>query len=220
MNTASRSRTHDTVLKLLWTALLYLSGAQASAGTVLIQEVLYDGPGGDADDVFTELFGTPGMVLDGWYLVGFNGSSDSLYRTIDLTGMVVPDDSLLVLATASAGVALVGVRDYVAAVDWQNGDPDAIQLLDPFGITVDALQYGLGFGAGVNRGEGTAAVDVTAGMSLSRDVFATDTDINAADFAAALPTPGIGPAYVAVPAPPTLTAFAIGVLMLGRFARS
>ena len=41
-----------------------------AAPITVINEVLYDGPGSDADDVFTELFGTPGLALDGWSLTG------------------------------------------------------------------------------------------------------------------------------------------------------
>ena len=51
-----------------------------AAGSVLaapiIREILYDGPGSDADDVFTELSGVPGSNLDGWTLVGINGDTN------------------------------------------------------------------------------------------------------------------------------------------------
>ncbi|MEW6755071.1 MAG: lamin tail domain-containing protein [Candidatus Latescibacterota bacterium] len=154
----------------------------------LIQEVLYDGEGADGDDAFTEIRGPAGMSLEGWGLVGINGGTGEVYRTVSLSGGVIPADGLLVVATSEAAAALQQVRDLTGAVDWQNG-PDAVQLRDPEGHVVDALQYG---DAGVhNAGEGTPAPAVEAGSSLSRDAAGTDTGDNAADFAPqAVPTPG------------------------------
>ena len=43
-----------------------LPAGQAAAGTV-ISELLYDVPGTDSGQVFVELFGTPGTVLDGMW---------------------------------------------------------------------------------------------------------------------------------------------------------
>ena len=39
---------------------------------MLINEVYYDSPGADGPNVFTELCGPPGTVLDGWTLVSIN----------------------------------------------------------------------------------------------------------------------------------------------------
>ncbi len=195
--------------------MMFVVGSQPAYGIpVLIQEVLYDGPGADADDVFTELFGSPGLSLAGWSLIGINGSNDSIYRTIDLTGAIIPDDGLLVIATSSANAGLAVFRDFTANVDWQNG-PDAIQLLDPLGQITDALQYGII--AGIFRGEGSAASDVSAGRSLSRDRFGTDTNNNAFDFAAlSSPTPGVGPDSLAtVPLPSAFSLFALGLVSMG-----
>ena len=175
----------------------------------LINEVLYDGPGSDADDVFTELFGTPGLNLNGWSLTGTNGADGSVYRTIDLTGGIFPADGIFLIATASA--LFTGV-DLFANVDWQNG-PDSIQLLDNTGTIVDALQYG---DAGAfNAGEGSPAVDVSAGQSLSRDVFGTNTDNNLADFSVLdSPTPGTGPVVTQVPEPRTFWLMVAGLFCL------
>ena len=194
---------------LLLTTVTLLAGAlgtPALAGPIL-NEVCYDGVGTDADEAFTEIRGIGGTALTGWSLRGINGSNGSAYRTISLTGMTIPTDGLLVLATSSATGAVLAARDYTASVDWQNG-PDAVQLLDATGTIVDALQYG---DAGVyNAGEGTYAADVLAGYSLSRDLFGTDTNDNATDFGAlATPTPGVGPTSP-VPEPATLVLFGLG----------
>jgi hypothetical protein len=175
----------------------------------VINEVLYDGPGSDADDVFTELFGTPGLVLDGWSLAGTNGGNGSVYRTVDLTGGVIPIDGIFLIATADT---VLGGVDLFANVDWQNG-PDSIQLLDAFDSIVDALQYG--DAGGFNAGEGLPAADAGAGQSLSRDLFATDTNDNLADFTVlASPTPGTGPHLATVPEPGSLLLMTPGLLCL------
>jgi hypothetical protein len=164
-----------------------------------IHEVFYDAEGSDRASVFTELFGLPGAELDGWMLVGIDGSTGLPYRTISLAGAVVPDDGLLVIATARALGDLLLTRDFIGDVDWQNG-PDAVQLWDPVGAVADALQYGesVGFAAG----EGLPAPDVLPGWSLTRDRRSTDTGDNRADFAAGAPTPGVmGGAEASVPEP-------------------
>ena len=104
----------------------------AWATPIVIQEVLYDAPGPDAPFAFTELVGPPGISLDGWSLVGVNGSTGSPYRTIDLTGSSIPLDGIFVIATASASIELAAERDLIGNVDWQNG-PDAIQLRNTLG---------------------------------------------------------------------------------------
>ncbi len=177
---------------------------------VLINEVVYDGSGSDADDVFTELFGSPNASLNGYFLTGTNGSTGLVYRSIDLTNTVIPFDGVLVLATSSASDAVKAARDYVASVDWQNG-PDSIQLLDATGSIIDSLQYG---DAGIyNSGEGMPALDVPAGFSLSRDTFATDTNNNALDFASTFsPTPGTGPAILNVPEPSSWLLMTFGLI--------
>ena len=186
--------------------LLLGCSATAQSASVSIHEVLYDGIGSDADDVFTELSGTPGLSLDGWLLKGVNGSNGDTYRTLALDGVVIPDDGILVIATTSANATLAALTDWIANVDWQNG-PDAVQLW--FGETlIDALQYG---DAGTfNAGEGQFAWLAAAGESLSRNAYGFDSDDNRADFSAGIATPGAGPSPVPVPAALWLLLSALG----------
>ncbi len=192
---------------------LLLTGPARAA--VVIQEVLYDGPGTDPDDVFTELYGDPGTSLDGWSLIGFNGSDGSVYRTIDLTGSAIPADGLFVIVTGSASPELAAVGDLIANVDWQNG-PDALQLFAGE-LLIDALQYG---DAGTNNaGEGDFAPDISGTMSLSRNSLALDTDNNAVDFSVVAPTPGTGVSVVPVPAAAWLFVSALTLLGIARKKR-
>lgn len=190
---------------LLVLALCVSFTAQAA---VVIQEVLYDGPGTDPDDVFTELSGTPGTALDGWSLAGINGADGQVYRTIDLSGLAIPADGIFVIATASANSTLALLRDFIANVDWQNG-PDALHLLNGINL-IDSIQYG---DAGIyNAGEGAFAVDVTGAVSLSRDLLGTDSNNNAIDFTAGVPSPGTGPSVVPIPAAVWLFGSGLGLL--------
>ena len=175
---------------LLALALTTALPAEGQDTSPYIQEVLYDGSGTDSEEAFTEIAGPPGKAMDGWSLVGVNGSNGQPYRTISLDGATIPADGLLVVAHANATGDALTHRDFTANVDWQNG-PDAVQLRDPQDQIVDALQYG---DAGQhNAGEGSPAPEVTAGQSLSRAADGTDTGDNLADFTAQdTPTPGTG----------------------------
>ena len=157
-----------------------------SRGFTSMNEVYYDAFGSDAPSVFTEILGEPGTIRDVWALVGINGANREIYRRIDLTGAVVPDDGLLVIATGRATLELVLELDFIANVDWQNG-PDAVQLWSATGTLVDALQYG-DAGPG-NAGEGAPGLDAPPGLGLTRR-NGSDSNDNATDFVVAAPTPG------------------------------
>lgn len=180
----------------------------------IISEVLYDGPGSDADDVFTEIYGAPGMLLDGWSLTGINGGDGAIYRVIDLSGVIIPTDGYLVITTASANIGLSSLVDFIANIDWQNG-PDSIQLRDPTGMVMDALQYG---DAGIhNYGEGAPAMAIIAGHSLARINPSPDTDNNQIDFVdLSAPTPGAGPYVNEVPEPWSVSMLLTGIPLLLR----
>ena len=187
------------ILLALALATAHPAGGETASGP-RIQEVLYDGSGSDDEETFTEITGQPGMALDGWSLVGVNGSNGNPYRTIPLDGAAIPADGVLVVAHENATGAALTHRDLEANVDWQNG-PDAVQLRDPEDQIVDALQYG---DAGQhNSGEGNPAPQVNAGWSLSRTANGADSDDNLADFTPQEnPTPGSASASAPGRGPP------------------
>ena len=181
-------------------ALVALGNAPRAHGAPLwISEVLYDAAASDDGLVFVELWGTPGLPLDGWRLEGVNGGDGAVGPTLALSG-VVPADGIFVLADTLSGVTSVPDADQLANFDFQNG-PDSIVLRDASGALADALGYGV-FAAGeVFAGEGSPAIDPAAGQSVARRFANIDTNDNAADFLALeIPTPGSAPLFVPEPA--------------------
>ena len=199
-------------------SLIAFHGGPACALPV-ISEIMYDGIGSDAPFVFTEIYGTAGLDLTGWALVGVNGFNGLEYRTLDLTGAVIPPDGILVVATSSALGDVLAARDFTGSVDWQNG-PDAVWLRDATGTIVDAIQYG--DAGSFNAGEGTPAPDAAAGWSLARADLLTDFGDNFADFELLdVPTPGHIPGSNPEPVPEPATMFltGLGLVAVGGFRR-
>jgi hypothetical protein len=192
--------------------LLLVFGLLARPGFALpvLYEVYYDAPGADAGLVFTELAGAPGTSLEGFRLVGIDGATGLSYRSIDLSGAVIPADGILLIATARAVLELLSMADFIADVDWQNG-PDAVELRDALGALVDALQYGEAGGRVL--GEGVPAPDPPSGFALTRTGPEADTNDNATDFIVAEPSPGR--LFASVPEPATAMLFVFGLGGLG-----
>lgn len=176
--------------------ILFLTSSSIAGSAVLIQEVYYDQLGADGDAVFTELWGTPGLSLDGWSLVAINQGGVT-YRVVNLMGGTIPTDGIFVISTTNAVSSLFTVSNFVGNVDWQNGPGDTIELRDDSNALIDALSYGVANVGGY--GEGSPAIGAAEGYSLSRDELGTDTNDNGLDFSAVLPTPGQGPDPVPEP---------------------
>ena len=165
---------------------------------VVINELFYDAVGSDSTAAFTELYGPPGFVLDGWTLVGYSEDTvDPPYRRVSLDGMTIPASGYLVIIPDNVNHELWTLAIPKGNVDWQNGPDDAVQLRDPNDTIVDAVHYG---DVSYGRGEGEPAVDPPAGQSITRYSDSGDSNDNATDFVGAAPTPGApGPARPPLP---------------------
>ncbi len=179
-----------------WVMLAGLLGPQSSAA-LTINEVFYDAVGADDGKVFIELFGTPGLMLDGFILEGVNGAGGAIGPVLRLEG-ALGEDGFFVLADRAADGSSLPEATQVSNFDLQNG-PDSLVLRDSGGRLLDAVGYGV-FGAGESfAGEGSPAPDAPPGRSIARRFPGLDTDDNAADFVIlATPTPG---GALAVPEP-------------------
>jgi len=105
-------------------ALLSVPSLQAQT---IISELLYDATGTDNGNVFVELFGTPGTVLDGWLLEGVNGADGSVYRSVVLAGVIPADGVFLIGDDSGDGSTLVSDADLVLEIDFQNGPDSVVQ---------------------------------------------------------------------------------------------
>ena len=192
-----------------------LSASSLQAKTV-ISELLYDASSADNGNVFVELFGTPGTVLDGLLLEGINGADGSVYRSVELAGVIPQDGVFLIGDDTGDGSTFIGNADLVREIDFQNG-PDSVVLRN--GETLlDALGYGDFTGLPFS-GEGNAAPDASAGQSLARHHPGLDSNDNFDDFMVLdLPTPGAVPVS-AVPVPPAMALFLSGLVGLAGVAR-
>jgi len=192
-----------------------LSMSCVQANTV-ISEVLYDASATDNGNVFVELFGTPGTVLDGLLLEGVNGADGSVYRSVELAGMIPSTGVFLVGDDSGDGSSFITNADLVREIDFQNG-PDSVVLRNG-GTVLDALGYG-DFTGLQFAGEGDAAPDVLAGYSLARQDPMLDSNNNLNDFVVLdVPTPGAVPVS-AVPVPPAIALFLSGIVGLAGIAR-
>jgi hypothetical protein len=177
---------------LLAALLVLASASRARAASLWISEVYYDAVGSDDGLSFVELWGSPGLPLEGWLIEGVNGADGAVGPTLTLTGSV-PADGFFLIADTASGATLVPGSDQLANFDFQNG-PDSIVLRDAAGAVADALGYGVFAAADVFAGEGAAAVDPIAGQSVARRFANVDTGNNAADFISLeTPTPGSAP---------------------------
>lgn len=165
----------------------------ATPAVILINEILYDSMGTDTsanNTLLIELRGPAGQSLDGYEVVGINGSGGVPYNAISLEGEVMAADGFF-LITRSNGLYASMADLTNDGVDMQQG-PDSVQVRWN-GRVVDAVGYG-NFTTGnplpVFAGEGTAAPGTPAGSSLTRNAAHADTNNNAADFSVAgTPTP-------------------------------
>ncbi len=219
-----RVRTAMQVWRRRWCAsvvgslavLVMLGIAQGAKATLLISEVFYDAVGSDDGLSFVEIFGDPGLTLNGVQIVGVNGADGRETHVLNLAG-VIPEDGFFVLADRlTGGSTLVSNADLILNFDLQNG-PDSV-LLRRNGVTLDAVGYGSFLPEDFFSGEGMAVSGAAAGSSVARHFADMDTNNNFADFVAATPTPGWGPVS-AVPEPGTASLFCLGLLGLRVFGR-
>ena len=104
-----------------------LVNAQAA---VRLAELHYDNTGTDTGEAI-EISGPAGTSVDGWQIVLYNGSNSLTYNTHSLSGTI----------PATCGARGVIVVTYPTN-GIQNGNPDAIALVDAAGGVVEFLSYG------------------------------------------------------------------------------
>lgn len=141
------------------------------SSTIWINELHYDNAGADLGEFF-EIAGPAGESLDGWSVVGYNGSTGAPYATVVLSGAIPQQVGCFgTLAFDLAGM--------------QNGSPDALALVDAQGGVVEFISYEGAFSATAGPVSGSPSIDIgvsepsnaPVGSSLERAGFGeTATD--------------------------------------------
>ncbi|HEV7232959.1 MAG TPA: Calx-beta domain-containing protein, partial [Sphingorhabdus sp.] len=127
---------------------------------VFINEIHYDNASTDVGEAI-EVAGLAGTDLTGWTLVLYNGNGGANYATIALGGTITDQNNGFGTISASAA----GI---------QNGAPDGIALVDPFGRVVQFLSYEGVMTATAGPANGLTSLDIgvseepapAAGLSL------------------------------------------------------
>ncbi|MCS6797479.1 MAG: hypothetical protein NZ898_02930 [Myxococcota bacterium] len=101
------------------------ASAEATVVRLLVNEVDANTPGEDREEYVELATGVPGVRMEGYVLVLFNGASDTIYASYDVSGMA-NDTGLLLVARSgfvpAPQIAFSGSTDQV-----QNG-PDAVAV--------------------------------------------------------------------------------------------
>ncbi|MEO1528344.1 MAG: lamin tail domain-containing protein [Planctomycetota bacterium] len=195
------------------------NGVNATAATVLINEVDANTPGQDSDE-FIELFGPGGTSLDGLVLVLFNGNGDVPYDAIDLDGQSIPADGYFVIGSASVpNVDLIefttdGVQNGADAVALYTGDASAIEIgtggTAPTTTNLrDAIVYDTNdaddTGLLTGLGEATQFDEDANGLDDTESNSRVPDGLDASPFVAQTPTPGASNSAPSDTTPPTIT---------------
>ena len=167
-----------------------LAVTSATQAAVVINEIDYDQPGADTAE-FIELYNdsSTSVALDSYSINLINGSDDSVYRSIDLSGFNVSANGYFVVCDSGSQVANCNYA-FTSSTGWfQNGAPDAISLLDN-GSIVDSLSYEGDVPSATEGSAATLADSSSITASLSRLPNGIDTNNNLADFQLGCITPG------------------------------
>jgi uncharacterized protein len=171
------------------TLLATTSSAQATAGGVVISEVF--GAGGNNGAIWTndfvELYNRSDAAVDvsGWVVQYYSGAGGAGGKAT-LTGFVAPRHTYLVQMAKRGGGTTALPTPEATGTAAMSGTGGRVDLLA--GTTVvDRIGYG-----GSALAEGTPALTLSSTTSATRNVPCSDTDDNATDFRATVPTPENG----------------------------
>jgi len=108
---------------------LFVNIQVLNAQSVFINEIHYDNTGGDVDEAI-EIAGPAATDLTGWTLVLYNGSNNSTYNTVTLSGTI---------PNLQSGFG--AIIENLPSNGLQNGAPDGMALVNQNGDVVQFLSY-------------------------------------------------------------------------------
>jgi predicted extracellular nuclease len=167
------------------------TAALALSTPLVINEIDYDQSGTDSSE-FIELFNASGSPINlSLYSVELvNGNGDTVYDTIALPDLDLAAGDFFVICANAATVPNCDLDDSPNTNFIQNGDPDAVALLND-GVVADTVSYEGDTAAPYTEGSGAGLKDSAAAFTgISRLPDGNDTDQNNADFSLRCITPG------------------------------
>lgn len=203
--------------------------ACSSNAAIIINEIDYDQPGSDTAE-FIELFnsGTSDVLLDNYSIDLINGTNNSSYRNIDLSGFNIAANSYFVLCDDGGLVANCDYSFTTSSSWFQNGAPDAIGLYNESEL-LDSLSYEGTLSPFTEGSVLTISDNGSDTSSIARILNGMDSDNNALDFQQGCITPGTAniagsgdcsiAAVNAVPVPAAAWLFSSGIIGLLGIAR-
>ncbi|GGD64134.1 Ig-like domain-containing protein [Croceicoccus mobilis] len=148
---------------------------------VFFNEIHYDNDGGDVNEGF-EIAGAAGTDLTGWTVVLYNGNGGAPYRTVDLAGVIQPQDH---------GYGTIGFD--LPANGIQNGSADGLALVNAAGEVVQFLSYEGTLTAVGGPADGMTSTDIgvyeTSGTEVGYSLQLTGEGTVYEDFTWATPSP-------------------------------
>ena len=137
-----------------WVACVFSNDCDVSQVTsVWINEIHYDNQGADQGE-FVEVAGPAETDLTGWMLIGYNGATGSVYRTVQLSGTIPHQDG----AVGTLAFDFPGL---------QNGERDGVALVNPNGAVAEFLSYEGSLTASNGPAQGITASDIGVAESNS-----------------------------------------------------
>ncbi|MBP2831129.1 T9SS type A sorting domain-containing protein [Aquimarina sp. U1-2] len=144
-------------LKLLlipFSFLCFIGIQKGFTQSVFINEIHYDNVGADVDEAI-EIVGPAGTDLTNWSIVLYNGSNQTAYNTVSISG-ILPDQQ--------NGFGTIAI---FPAGSIQNGAPDGIALVDNTNTVIQFLSYEGVFTAANGPAAGQTSTDIGVSESSS-----------------------------------------------------
>jgi hypothetical protein len=135
-------------------------GANVTAGSVLISEIMYQPLAGRSEWVELVNIGSSSILLSDWQFSDGSAHEDTAAR-VTLSAVAMDANSFLILA-ADSSIFLEVIPDSIPIIVWNSSPPslnnngDSLFLFDAHGMTVDRVDYDPDWG------------NETAGYSLER----------------------------------------------------
>ncbi len=142
------------VVALAMVAALVPAVPGGASDTPFFSEIHYDNTGTDTGEAL-EVTAPAGMDMTGWSIVLYNGSTDVVYDTTTLSGVVSAAGAFTVTYPSNG---------------LQNGSPDGMALVDPSSTVIEFLSYEGTFTAADGPAAGMTSTDIGVSESSSTAV--------------------------------------------------